>query len=46
MFESVLAPEKLAHAFATDLKATGPTSPHNIYYCGPNWPDDLKTTGG
>ena len=38
--------KKLVHAFATDLKATGPAGQHTINCCGPNWPDDLKNACG
>ena len=38
--------KKLVHAFATDLKATGPADQHKINCCGPNWPDDLKNACG
>ena len=38
--------KKLVHAFATDLKATGPAGQHKMNCCGPNWPDDLKMHAG
>ena len=38
--------KKLVHAFATDLKATGPAGQHKMNCCGPNWPDDLKNACG
>ena len=34
------------HAFATDLKATGPAGQHKMNCCGPYWPDDLKNACG
>ncbi len=34
--------KKLVHAFATDLKATGPAGQHKMNCCGPNWPADLN----
>ena len=38
--------KKLVHAFATDLKATGPAGQHKMNCCGPNWLDDLKNACG